>query len=249
MKKYIITRIGLNTSEKNNLQKIHCKEKTGYMLKTVSDMLDFTYPSIKKQTAKDITWVFFTGERFTDVHRKLVEEVIEIPVIFIKNIEYKQTPKPWEKEIAIVMRLDADDFMHPTLIEKVEKNLFEKYTGNNIVICSPEKGYKLYPDLSLTEFQTTQIALGLGVISNCGAGVLHDHSRLIQIYNSAFPGKEVIINNIKSEERLYLYRRHELAHSFARNVNYKDKQKVDDSKEILKEFGVTDTRFWRKRNV
>ena len=249
MKKFIITRIGLNFPEKDKIDSTHLQNNPDYIAKTIMDMLDFTYPSIKNQTAKEIVWVFFTGSRFTDNHRKLIEDVVEVPIVFIKDIEYRQTKKPWEHEESIVMRLDADDFMHPTLIEKVEKNLLEKYTGDNIVICSPEKGYKLYPDLSLTEFQTTQIALGLGVISNCGAGVLHDHSRLVQTYNSAFPNKEVIINNIVSDEKLYLYRRHEMAHSFACDLNYKDRVKIDNPLEILNDFGVLKTIYWKKRNV
>jgi hypothetical protein len=248
MKKFIITRLGVDFPNKNQTA-IHQINDSGYTLKTVMDMLDFTYPSIKNQTAKEINWVFYTGQRLTDAMRKLIEDVVEIPVQFIRDIEYKNAPKQWEKEESIVLRLDADDYMHPTLIEKVEKNLLAKYNGKNIVICNPVKGYKFYPDMSLTEFQAPSIAIAQGVISNCGAGVLHDHTKLVETFGKQFPDKEIIKNNIETDERLYLYRRHELAHSFICDADYQKRIKIDNSDKILQDFGVKETLFWKKRNV
>lgn len=248
MKKFIITRLGVDFQNKNQTA-IHKIDDSEYTLKTIIDMLDFTYPSIKNQTAKEITWVFYVGQRLTEEHRKTIEEVVEVPVIFIRDIEYKNALKQWEKEESIVLRLDADDYMHPTLIEKIEKNLLAKYNGKNIVIANPVKGFKLYPDFSLTEFQAPSIAIAQGVISNCGAGVLHDHTKLVETFQKQFPNREIIKNNIETDERLYLYRRHELAHSFIIDQNHESRVKLENSMNILKEFGVLETRFWKKRHV
>jgi hypothetical protein len=247
MKKYIITRLGIDFKNKNQTD-IHQIDNSEYVKNTIVDMIDFTYPSIKNQTAKDIVWVFFYGSRLDSSMIDYIKSVVQIPTIFIRDIHYRETHKQWEHEESIVMRLDADDFMHPTLIEKIENKLLEKYNGNNIVISNPTKGYKFYPDFSLMSFEAPSIALAQGVISNCGAGVLHDHTKLAEIYKVNFPDKEVIKNNITSDERLYLYRRHELAHSFVCDANHERHIKLYNHIEILKEFGVLETDYWKKRN-
>lgn len=248
MKKYIITRLGLEFPEKNGNGK-HLENQKDYVLETIMEMLDFTYHSILNQTAKDIVWVFFTGSRFNDVHRDIIEDVVNIPVVFTKEVNFGVTRKLWDQE-SIVLRLDADDFMHPELIEKVESNLMEKYNGNNIVICNPTKGYKLFPDMTLTEFDAPHIALGQGVLSNCGANPMHNHTQLVQRISETFPGRDVVVNNLETDERLYLYRRHKKAHSFIFDANYKEKEKLSKEKteKILAEFNATSTPFYMKNN-
>jgi len=76
--------------------------------------------------------------------------------------------------------------------------------------------------------------------------VLHDHTKLVETFQKQFQGKEIIKNNIETDERLYLYRRHENAHSFVCESGYEKKEKISNSEKILDEFGVTKTLFWKK---
>lgn len=247
MKKFIITRLGLDFPNKKGIG-VHAESDPDYILNIVQDMLNFTYHSVRNQTAKDITWVFYTGRRFKHEMKEVIEDtILDIPVEFISEMEYKNQRKPWDAQSpTMVFRLDADDYMHPALIEKIESNLLAKWNGDNIVISNPIKGYKLYPDQSLTEFEAPHIALGLGVLSGCGAIPMHDHTKLPERFKELFPTKEVIVNNLDTDERLYLYRRHENAHSFCYDKNYEEITKVHNSLDILEEFGVLNTRYWER---
>ncbi|NCC71332.1 hypothetical protein EOM09_07165 [bacterium] len=247
MKKYIITRLGLDFPQKNknNNKLIHENNNSHYMDNVINILLNFTYMCVKNQTCEDKHWIFFTGRRFNDDFKNIIENtIVDIPIQFLKDTEYCDIKKPWENdEDKILFRLDADDYMHPILLEEIEKELLKSYNGNNIVICNPIYGYKLYDDFTLNYCEYEKIALGMGVISNKkDISILHDHTKLKQIYEKKYDNSiQILEKKLMGPERLYVYNRHNISHSF--NIDKKEKTFYDE--EILKEFGITKTQYFQ----
>ena len=247
MKKFIVTRLGCATGAKAG-GGVHLENDPDYVFKTIKNMLDFTYYGVKNQTIskKDLTWVFYTGPRFQDHYRDMIREVCEdITVDFIRGIEFKNKIKPWQHHDEYMMiRLDADDYMHPELLDLVEKQTMKHYNGKNIVICGPQLGYKLYPNGELKECKYPKIALGLAITSSCGAMVFHDHTKLKEIYEKHGP---TIETPLETNRRLYLYNRTPLSHSFIIEKNWQNKSGyLPQSAKILKEFGADQTPYIKR---
>ena len=244
MKKFIITRLGLETVAKDG-NGVHQEEDLDYAFKVIENMLDFTYPSIRNQTnKKDLVWCFYIGARFQEHHKKLISEVAEdIEVRFIRDIEFSSKTKPWElcSEFTMI-RLDADDYMHPELLDMVEKETMKHYNGKNIVICGPQKGYKLFPNGKLAECEYPKIALGLSITSSCGAHAFHDHTKLRECYENK---GEVIEVPLETDKRLYIYNRSVLSHSFD-PIDYKRAAFLENTDDILSEFGALETPFIKR---
>lgn len=252
MKKYILTRLGMNFRNidivNNKSLYIHCYDNENYVKTIIDEMLNFTYYSVKNQTQNDIIWVFLCGDRMTDSHIKNIKGVIkDVEIIFVNFKTYEKTYDKIIEPNSITFRLDADDYMHPTLIEKVSNKLLEKYDGNNIVISNPVHGYKLYPNFNISEFEAPHIALGQGVISKSIINIMHRHTELLNIYKTLYPDTQIIDNIIDSNERLYLYRRHKLAHSFINDKNYNKKTMLNETEryKIFEEFGVYETPYFK----
>jgi len=244
LKKFIVTRLGLSTKDKKG-ESIHKDSDPDYTFKVIRNMLDFTYHSIRNQTnKKDIVWCFYTGPRFQSHYKEMIRDVVEdIETYFIRDIEFGNIKKPWELCSEYMMiRLDADDFMHPELLDIIEKQTMKHYNGRNIVICGPQKGYKLFPNGKLTECEYPSIALGLAITSSCGAHAFHDHTKLKECYQSK---GDVIECPLETDKSLYLYNRSPLSHSFDL-ADYKNSSFLENSDTILKEFGALDTQFIKR---
>jgi len=244
MKKFILTILGQETPAKRT-EGIHKQEDPDYTFKVIRNMLDFTYHSVRNQTnRKDLVWCFCTGPRFKSHFKDIIREVCEdIEVRFVRGVEFASKTKPWDLcDEYMMFRLDADDYMHPELLDLVEKQSLEHYNGKNIVICGPQKGYKLFPNGKLQICSYPKIALGLGITSSCGARVYNNHGKLKQIYEKI---GDVIEVPLETDRRLYLYSRGELSHSY-RTSEYNNAVFIENSDEILKEFGALETPFIKR---
>jgi len=212
LKKFLITKIGW--SRKHKGVRVHKIDDPKYMDKVIDLLLGYTYKSVKNQTVKDFTWLFACGERTQSKHiNRIKETVTDIPITFInKPINLLKAIQDHIKDKEFInFQVAADDYMHPKLLEFVGDKLMSLYDGNNIVVTGVSNGVIKKVNGSYIRFERPKIAIGHGVISNCGASILHDHTRLTQLLKRFHPRVPVIEEYFRADFIGWIYNRCELS--------------------------------------
>lgn len=206
--------------------------ETFNIIESLNTLLNFTKYSVENQTNKNFIWCFLVGELLTDTHIDIIKRSVkDIELVFLRinqsginNCESNDINYFIEKYIYdiirtneyISFRLDADDYMHPQLLDIVSKNLTEKYSGENMVICNPTLGYMLYPKMKIFIMcDIHSIAIGQGIISNKDGSHIITHKKHNDLKNNLKKDFDVDIEEIKIKDRpLYIYTRTDNSYSY-----------------------------------
>lgn len=179
-------------------------------------LLNYTKFSVENQTnLDDLTWVFIVGEYVTSDIKNLIQNSIsnKIKINFITKLCNEEVDidseimKITNTPEFISMRLDSDDYMHPSLLDIVSKRLIQNYNGKNISICGPTNGYSCQQH-NYYSFCKSKIAIGLGMLNNLGMTVNYHHGKLKILATEKFPNIEIIEDYLLDiSQNLFIYNR------------------------------------------
>lgn len=252
MKKFLITRIGLNMKKVGEEDKLFSKTVENYIEGAVKTLCEFTVNSVRDQTIlKEIEWIFIYGSLLKNVHIEKIKEATKGIKVRFSGCENNYDPKSvsiysgkklsdylekisGSKEF-ITMRLDADDYMNPCLLEKIVEGLLSKYNGNNTVVCVPKYGYVMYKDSEIYPFTREGLGIGSGVVSNCGDHCQHKHHSIADIIKKE--GKKVDYVVLENKD-MYIYNRCDISHQLDVRDYSIGKEKIKDITEIEKIFKI-----------
>ncbi len=230
MKKFICIRLGLNFG------KVDKRTVPNYMDRVVNVFINYTLQSLINQTEKDFTLVFVYGELLKDIHKTKIQYHCKLNNINFEFTDNKiQFFENLKDKTYISIRLDADDYIHPTCIEKVCSTLRKSFNGKNIIIVNPSEGYLKYKD-SYREYKNNHIALCMGMISSVGENILNfNHVKIIEQLKLKYKG--ISVNHITlNKEKLFIYNREEFSDSVNsfKKLNYNKRIKSKDIENYFK---------------
>jgi len=222
MKTYIITRFSildydhkqyrLTRNEKNFHQykeKLFSKERMEEKFNTFEKI---TLPSVINQTNQNYLWEIYASEYMSNEYKNRLLNITKnyhnIKIYFIKSFkEFNKTEITCHQYCTL--RLDDDDALNPTFIEKLQK-----YKNQNNSIISFPRGQKItiknneiiYGDK--TNIKKIAIGLcGIGMnIYNCG-----DHTKVDQKYN-------IIYDNTPNMYLIYCSKNTDTSREFTNNI-------------------------------
>jgi hypothetical protein len=194
MKSYIITRFSIfdinhkkfelnkNRTKKAYMNKLFSPKRLGFKFEVFEKM---TLPSVLKQTNTNWEWIIFTSSYLPEEYKKKILDLIsphkQITCKFIESFkEFNFEPKNKEEKFC-TLRLDDDDGLAPTFLEKLQ--IFESKKGS---IVTTIRGIKFALDKNkeiIYGCKTSLFCIALGLcaigmnIYDCG-----NHTKLKEKY-------------------------------------------------------------------
>lgn len=211
IKTFLLTRIGIQSFTR--------KGRTYDVNQAVDIFINYTIPSVLKQTNKNFEWIIITGNYIKPSHKEAITKAIQgISFRFmdtedsegkvcvgVDSIE-KQLCDIANSKQYISLRVDADDYMHPELIDRVVRKLIQLHNGKNIAAAGPARGYLHCQNDSYYTFMSPKIAIGLGLLTNIGICCLYAHRSFKRIFKKKYPSIPFVESYV-TDKPLYIYNR------------------------------------------